>query len=215
MAILGFPSTAIIGNLDWTGTSSALSASGDILLSTGGLLDFQSGSGINIEAAGTVFVSSVGSMTFSAVGPLSIGSVNDELNLTSNALSELSSNGNVSVTATEMLTLTGGNIISGGVSITTPQILNLGGEAGVTVQSQQNVYLLTPSVDGSLGLNLGSGVAELHVDDNASYVRVISDNEGVEIKGAGFVNIDAPFFQYKGVNVATQPFSIAMAIALG
>lgn len=215
MAILGFPSSAIIGDLDWTGTNVDLAASdfvqifgyvGTQITAPGPIAD----SSINVTSSNGVTLSTddessllrlnvnAGGIIMATDGPMNIGST-----------------ANVSVNATETLNITGGNLISGGVSITTPQVLNLGGETRVEINSQQGIYLTAPSVDGTLGLNLGNGIAELHVDDGASYVSVISDGEGVEIKGAGFLFVNAPLFQHNGANVATQPFSIAMAIALG
>lgn len=215
MAILGFPSTAIIGDLDWTGANVDLAASDfiQIFCSVGteitapgpianSSISVTSGNGVTLatdDEASLLRLNVNGAgIAMATDGPMNIGST-----------------ANVNVTATETLSLTGGNLISGGVSITTPQILHLSGDTSVDIQSQQGVHLTTPSVDGSLGVSLGSGTAELFVDDGASYVRVIHDGEGVEIKGFNFVNAIAPLFQHNGANVATQSFSIAMAIALG
>lgn len=214
MAILGFPSTAIIGDLVWTGTNVSLAASNNVSIS--------SNSSMSLSAAGPL------ASSFFSIGQYGIGfSTDDEVTLVTIGVNgagigmatdgpmNIGSTANVSVTATETLSLTGGNIISGGVSITTPQVLTLGGDASVDIESQQGVHLIAPSVDGVLGVNLGSGTAELFVDDGASHVKVIADSEGVEIKGVYFVNAVAPLFQHNGANVATQSFSIAMAIALG
>lgn len=124
MAILGFPSSAIIGNLDWAGVSSQLTASGTIQFTSG------DGSQWDINGEGGIYVA-----------------------------------GN--------LTLSGGDTVY------------ITGDYGATLYSHQGD------------------------------VAIQSFSSNVTIAGAAEVTVTSPNFKHYGAKVATQPFSIAMAIALG
>ena len=130
MAILGFPSTAIIGNLDWTGTSSNLSASANFVAYGQSLVSIgTNGPNGSSYIAGDISGWQISTDDEACV--LTVGTDGNGISLLSNGpasfVSEMSMSvqaaSTLSIEATENLNLTGGNIISGGVNITSPKTI--------------------------------------------------------------------------------------------
>lgn len=224
MAILGFPSSAIIGNLDWTGSSSNLSASTNFVAYGGDL--------VSIETDGPYFPSKIrGDLygwkihtddegCFISVGTDATGMSlysNAEIGISSLLAANVNSNQNVNITATEILNLTGGNAISGGVNI-------FSGDQSITIDAPNSFVNASA---GDTGLLLDGGYAKLswgagnyiQVGEEFATIQcgntIVNGSNSIELNTGGAVLVTGNAFKFNNANVATQTFAIAAAVALG